>query len=819
MAKFINNYHPKLIQNLMDSNLSGALSANLFIPLIVTYLFHNYFSDLWMYSWLGLHVAIFIARVSLVRYLKTTTKIHFLLLSLSSLSMAALAWQSLFYADEIHMLLLGMIIASIVAGSVTTLVSVFHIFVSFVTIQLLGLISAFIYMQDDIFYLSAFLATAFLYLVLTNGYKQFKSLEETLKLNKQIHNLLDNAGQGFLSFDKNLKCSNSFSHECKRIFKLDNIQGLDISELLFSNSIEDKELFYEGIKRAIETQEISTKELFLSLIPKKQIINNIPIKIECKIIQDEKFMLILTDITKTKNLKETLEYQNKVQTMIVAVAANKNDFMEIKDSFEEFQKNIKTLSDISDENIKSILRDLHTFKGTLTQKGMINIPQSIYNLELEINKVTSNNKILTLIKKANLQEEFNKDIKIINNILGEWFLHSQKLINVNTDAIDDIELNMAVMYDTLDKDKQTLLDEIIMKVQHLKYRSLKRMLSPYISHVKQMGLNLEKELHTLEINGDNDVKISPKFKEFINSLVHLFNNCIDHGIEDIDLRAKSNKDEFGTIGCSYQVIAETLIIQISDDGQGIDTDKLTAMALKNSIITQDELINMSDDKKYELVFEDNLSTKDNISNISGIGIGMSAIKENLKKLDGKCKIESKKGSGVTFTFFLPLNLNKDKYLLSINQCTNISNAIIRQVKTYTQENMDLMMINDTEIDEVIIGNNYAQIDLYDGFNGSIIILFSNKIKKLLADKLIPKDFNEEDANWMMQELPDESLNTIIGLSLSDIEKDFGLVRMSPPIHNDNFYLMDLIHKSQNKFARELETSLGTITLIVIQKEK
>ena len=819
MAKFINGYHPKLVQNLQESNRSGALTANLLIPIIVTYLFYDYFSHTWLYTWLALHVGIFIARIALEKKIKTSTNIQFFLLVLTSISMAVLAWQSLFYADDIHMLLIGMIIASTVAGSVTTLVSVFHIFVSYVSIQLLGLIFAFIYMQEDIFYLSAFLATAFLYLVLTNGYKQFSTLKETLRLNEQIHDLLDNAGQGFLSFNKELKCGHSFSIECQRIFKVNNLQGLDISELLFSNCSEDKELFCDGIKRTTEADETNVKELFLSLLPKEQIINNIPIKIEYKLIQNENFMLILTDITKTKKLKETLEYQNKVQAMIVSVAANKNDFMEIKDSFYDFNNNIKNIPNISSENIKSILRDLHTFKGIFIQKNMIVIPQTIYNLELKINTATTNDEIIKLIYDANLQKSYNEDIKTINTILGEWFLHSQKLINVNTDAIDEIELNMTTLYEKLNNDKKIFLDEIINKVQRLKYRSLKRMLSPYISHVKQLGLNLEKELHELEIDGDDNIKIAPKFKPFINSLIHLFNNCVDHGIESIDMRAKSSKDEFGTIRCSYQVIANTLIIQVSDDGQGMDVDKLSKTALESGIITQDTLNKMSEEEKCKLAFEDTLSTKENISKISGIGIGMSAIKENLKKLHGKCSIENSKGKGVKFTFLLPLNLDKDKYLLSINQCTNISNAITKQVEIYIQDNMSLRMRGSQEIDEVLIGNNYAQVDLYDGFNGSVIVLFSNKMKKLLADKLIPKDFNETDANWMMQELPDESINTIVGLSLGDIERDFGLVRMSPPIHNDNFYLMDLIQKSQNKYMRELDTSVGKITLIVLQKEK
>ena len=819
MAKFIRDYPPQLIQNIIKSNLSGALSANLLIPFIVTYLFYNSIPLFELYTWLALHVAIFISRIIFEDKINTNTNIHFFLLSLTSFLFAVLAWMSLVYADDIHSLFVGMIIASVVAGSISTIVSVYHIFVVFVSIQLLGLISSFIYMGEDIFYLCAFLASAFLYLVIASGHKQFTTLLTSLKLSEQVHDLLDNAGQGFLSFDENLKCDSSFSTECTRILNTQKIKDNNISELLFSNSISDKELFCDGIKRTLDTDDYAIKEMFLSLVPKEQLINNIPIKIECKALKNKKFSLILTDITKTKNLKESLQHQNEVQHMIVAVASNKNDFMEIKDSFEEFTINISNQVHIADIILKSILRDLHTFKGIFIQKDMINIPQAIYELELKLVNISSNDMKIQIIKEAKLEKEFDEDLKIINSILGEWFLHSQKLINVHTDAIDDIELHLTQVHGTLDTDKKNVLNDVIQKVQKLKYRSLKRMLSPYISHVKQMSINLEKEVYPLEIIGDDSIKIAPKFKNFIGSLVHLFNNCIDHGIQDIDKRSTLGKNEFGSITCNYQIIADTLVIEISDDGSGIDIDKLSLSAISKNIISEKELKLMSDEEKCKLIFVDNVTTKNSISKISGVGIGMSAIKENLDKLNGKYSIQNRIGDGVTFSFYLPLTLAKDKYMLSINKCTNICYALTTQIEIFLQENLSLEIKKIYEINDILIKTNYAQIDLYDGFNGSIIVMFNSSLKHELASKMIPQDFSPTDISWMTDELPDEILNTVIGLSLEPLSKDFGIIQISPPIHNDNFHLTKLIENSQNKYMQEIDTSLGKITIIVLQKDK
>ena len=80
--------------------------------------------------------------------------------------------------------------------------------------------------------------------------------------------------------------------------------------------------------------------------------------------------------------------------------------------------------------------------------------------------------------------------------------------------------------------------------------------------------------------GDKRLSVSDKFKPFMKSLVHLFNNCVDHGIEDIETRALNEKDEIGTIKCLFSSTSDSLELIISDDGAGIDIDKLSNSAIK-----------------------------------------------------------------------------------------------------------------------------------------------------------------------------------------------------------------------------------------------
>lgn len=812
-------YPPELISKFTKGNISGAITGNILVPILIVLSFYNIIPTAQLYIWLSLHVLIFLTRIIFRKKISSHLYIYSFLISFSSVLYALFAWMSFMYGNDIHLLLAGMIIASVAAASMISLVSIFHIFTLFVTIQMLGLIAVFLLNGQNIFYLSVLLVVVFLFFILLNGYKQFGILREEIKLKQQVHDLLDNAGQGFLSFDENLKCQSSYSEECKRIFNIKDIEGLDISNLLFSKNLSNKELFIDGISRACNAEDDYIKEMFLSLLPKEEIVENKSIKIEYKNLKKNRYMVILSDITNAKNLKSKLSDQYQIQKMIVAVASDKNDFIELKDDFERFISNISNLSDATSFTIiRDILRELHTFKGIFAQKEMLHITTYILEVEKKIRNLCADENIISILIKADLQNIFQKDLAIIKSTLGDDFLTSAKSINVDIDSIDDIESNLLSFNKTLSTNEQKKLNDILTKVQKLKHESLKHMLTPFISHVKQLSSILEKEIYPLEIKGDENIKIDSRFKPFIKSLVHIFNNSADHGIEDIETRISLGKDEVGSIKCSFEIISNMLIIQISDDGAGIDTKELSLSAIEKALITKEEIELMSQEDKCKLIFKDKLSTKEDISMVSGVGIGMGVIKDNLEKLNAKCSIKNNLGSGISFTFYIPLNINRDKYITNDKKFENICDNILMQTEIFLKDSLKLEIKSIKQITNVLIDKNYAQIDLYDGFDGSVIILFSNEIKDFMSSTLIPKSFNKTDKEGMSQELPNEVLNTIVGLSLQYFDKSLEDVKMTPPVYLDNVDLTRALKSAKNKFIQEIETSVGKIIYIVFEKE-
>lgn len=154
-----------------------------------------------------------------------------------------------------------------------------------------------------------------------------------------------------------------------------------------------------------------------------------------------------------------------------------------------------------------------------------------------------------------------------------------------------------------------------------------------------------------------DVDLDKTIIEAINDpLTHLVRNSVDHGIEPPDERVKKGKDPQGLIILKAFHEAGQVVIEISDDGKGIDGDMLAEVAIKKGLITADQAKAMSDKERTNLILMPGFSTAKKVTDVSGRGVGMDVVKTNLDKLGGSIEIESEVGKGSTISIKLPLTL-------------------------------------------------------------------------------------------------------------------------------------------------------------------
>ena len=158
----------------------------------------------------------------------------------------------------------------------------------------------------------------------------------------------------------------------------------------------------------------------------------------------------------------------------------------------------------------------------------------------------------------------------------------------------------------------------------------------------------------LKMSGEGTELDKTVMEKIGDPLVHLVRNSIDHGIEMPDVRAKNGKSEMGTVHLNAYHQGGNIVIEITDDGAGLNRDKILAKAIKSGLVSDDD--NLTDEQIYDLVFQPGFSTADTVSDISGRGVGMDVVRRNIRSLGGAVDVKSRPGLGSTFSIRLPLTL-------------------------------------------------------------------------------------------------------------------------------------------------------------------
>ena len=196
----------------------------------------------------------------------------------------------------------------------------------------------------------------------------------------------------------------------------------------------------------------------------------------------------------------------------------------------------------------------------------------------------------------------------------------------------------------------------LLNFKNLLKTPLKDFLSGFKKVVDETAVESGKNV-SFQVEGD-DIYITQDEQNLLNdSLIHIVRNSVDHGIEGSEKRIKENKNEKGNILISVKQNKDGYGINIKDDGAGIDSETVTKKALENGLISNEELKSMSEEDKLKLIFRAGLSTKEEVSELSGRGVGMDVVITNIQKLGGEIGITTEKGVGTEFSISIEAQVN------------------------------------------------------------------------------------------------------------------------------------------------------------------
>ncbi|MDF2565521.1 MAG: Histidine kinase, gyrase and HSP90-like ATPase [Massilibacillus sp.] len=556
-------------------------------------------------------------------------------------------------------------------------------------------------------------------------YQEVQSSQEKLEIWNQeleqkvaertasLRNLLDHAGQGFLSFGEDLIVSGEYSAECGTIFRRE-IVGAAVPALIYPED-RDQQVFLEAVFKKILCEEKEfLRETYFSLLPEEVVLGSSYVGVAYKLIENtndrkqQKIMLILTDQTMRKAMEDRVQIERDILAMIVYVVTHSADFFATVSQYTSFcQEGMacllnekKTAGDL----LASLFRTIHTFKGTFGQLHMGNVMAKLHDLEERLATIRSNEIVrldrqqllekLSDITPKNMLSWLDEDLELLKDKLGDSFFQQENMLVIDNDRLLEIEEKVQRM---LPYGESNLL---LPELRRLRYQPIKNLLQSYPDYVVSLAERNEKSIQSFEIEGGETLVDPLKYNDFIKSLGHVFRNSIVHGVESFAERVENGKDESGKITCTVRENPLGITIVITDDGRGMNVSNIRDIAIKKRICTAKLVNGMQPEEIIKLIFADGFSGAKDVDTLAGRGVGLSAVRTELEKLNGSVRVNTILGEGTQFEFFLPFTQVEEQQPYSIRQ---LGNPLVRATEVLFKKNAGLQLNNCIYLESAVGG--------------------------------------------------------------------------------------------------------------------
>lgn len=297
--------------------------------------------------------------------------------------------------------------------------------------------------------------------------------------------------------------------------------------------------------------------------------------------------------------------------------------------------------DLSKDDIDSALSQQKRIGQVLVDAGAVS--------KEKINSALKEQQALKSIKKKTAASSVrvpSERLDALINLVGELVITQASL----TQAAMDIEQpELAVSVEEIERLTGELRDNVL----NIRMMPIGTSFSKFRRLVRDLSSELGKEIN-LTTSGAETEMDKTVLERLDDPLVHLIRNSIDHGIEPADIREEAGKPPAGTISLKAAHLGTKVLITIQDDGAGLDADKIRNKAMSKGLITEND--ELSDQEIFKLIFAPGFSTAQNITSVSGRGVGMDVVKKTIDTLRGTIDIDSQPGIGTTIALKLPLTL-------------------------------------------------------------------------------------------------------------------------------------------------------------------
>ena len=342
-----------------------------------------------------------------------------------------------------------------------------------------------------------------------------------------------------------------------------------------------------------------------------------------------------------------------------------------------------------------------------------------------------------------------KRLDHLMNLIGELVLGKNRLLKIYDDVEERYEgekfleeLNQVVSSLSL------VTTDIQLAVMKTRMLPIAKVFNKFPRMIRDLSRELNKQID-LEITGEETELDKSIVEQIGDPLVHMIRNSCDHGIEDSATRVAAGKPEKGTIQLKAYNEGNHIVVEITDDGKGLDADMLKSRSIEKGIITEREADAMSDKEAFGLIFKPGFSTAAKVTNVSGRGVGMDVVKTNIEKLNGIIDIESELGKGTTMKLKIPLTLAIIQSLLVGAQEEFFAIPLASVLETvrvpiddiYTIDGKNVLRLRDEVLSLVKLSDIFGVKQVFDGGDQTYVVVIGVAEAKLgiIVDSLVGQE--------------------------------------------------------------------------------
>ena len=353
---------------------------------------------------------------------------------------------------------------------------------------------------------------------------------------------------------------------------------------------------------------------------------------------------------------------------------------------------------------------------------------------------------------TNVEQTVRVDVKRLDhlmNLIGELVLGKNRLIKIYGDVEERYdgerfleELNQVVA------SISSVTTDVQLAVMKTRMQPVGKVFNKFPRMVRDLSRELGKNIE-LVITGEETELDKSIVEEIGDPLVHIIRNSCDHGIEKPEDRIAAGKPEGGTVNLKAYNEGNHIVIEVADDGKGLDADMLRHKAIEKGLISEREADSMSDKEAFGIIFKPGFSTAAAITNVSGRGVGMDVVKTNIEKLNGIIDIESEKGVGTTQKLKIPLTLAITQALLvavqeeyyAIPLSSVIETVRVSQDEIYTVDGKSVLRLRDEVLPIVHLADIFKVNFVLESTNEVYVVVIGLAEQKMgvIVDYLVGQE--------------------------------------------------------------------------------